>query len=150
MASEKSVIGGMLLAAICFAVMAQVIHTAGAFLAMSYYTDPAYFPVWSKLMMPANGAPPAEFFLLSIVFSFIEAIMFAGAYSVLMKAIPGKGTIMKGMNYGAILFLVAALPGTLSMSLLINLPVELLGMWAIENLVVLLLGGIIIAKLVKQ
>ncbi len=140
---------GIILSAIGFAIVAQVVHTAGAFLTMSYYTDPAYFPVWSKVMMPSNAAPGMEFYALSLAFGVAAALIYGGAYSVIMKAIPGKDAMCKGLNFGAMLFLIGSVPGSLGMYLLINLPAALIGMWAIENLVISLLGGIIIARMVK-
>ncbi len=35
----------ILLAGIAFAIIAYLIHTAGAIATMNYYQDPAYFPV---------------------------------------------------------------------------------------------------------
>jgi hypothetical protein len=137
------------LAAIVFTIVNQIVHTVGAMLTMDYYMDPNYFSVWSKLMMPAAGAPPAEFFFYSIGFGFIIALIYTYVYTVLKKAVPGADYVKKGLSYGALLFLIANIPGTLSMMLLLNLPLGLLVGWAIEGLVIALLGGIIIAKFLE-
>ncbi len=146
---QKKHYKAIIVSAIAIAIVAQVIHTLGAFATMSYYLDPAYFPVWSKIMMPGTGAPPATFFILTLAASFITRLIYAAAYSLLIKSIPGKTTIQKGLNYGLGLFLVSTLPYTLSLVLLINLPIALIVEWATESLAVSLLAGAIIAKLVK-
>jgi hypothetical protein len=132
---------------IAFAVISQVIHTIGALLSMSYYFDPNYFAVWSKLMMPAAGPPPPEFFIASVSFSFVVGAIFAYIYGLIKKSIAGKTAIEKGLKFGLILFLLGTLPGMISLYLLINLPLALIVMWTIEGLVVSLLAGIAIARI---
>ncbi|MEW6295364.1 MAG: hypothetical protein AB1467_03670 [Candidatus Diapherotrites archaeon] len=139
----------IIIAAIIFTVIGYIIHILGAMASMSYYLDPNYFAVWSKIMMPAAGPPPAEFTYYSIAFGFIAALLYAIVYSEIKKAVPGKDATEKGLNYGLILFLVAAIPSSLSMILLINLPAMLVVEWAIESLIIFLLGGMTIAKIVK-
>jgi len=149
MCIEKKYWKGILISAILFAIVAQVIHTIGAFASMGYYTDPAYFALWSKLMMPAAGAPPTEFFVLTLALALITALFYAGAYAMLMKSIPGKTYVKKGLVYGLLLFLVAIVPGYLSMALLINVPFALVAEWVLESLVALLIGSVVIAKFVQ-
>lgn len=137
------------LAALLMAVVGQVIHMLSAGLGMGYYSDPEYVGVWSPLMMPIpEEGPPAYFFYYSLLFGFISAGLFAVVYSVLQRAVPGRGRAAKGLAYGLLVFLVAGIPGMLSLYLLINLPVGLIGLWAVETLVVYLLGGMIVAGLV--
>ncbi len=135
----------ILLAAILFAVIAYIIHSIGAIVGMPFYTDPQYNGVWSNLMMPVAGPPPAEFAYTSFVFSLITGVMFALVYSVIGRCMVGKTIVVKGIFYGFLIFLVAGIPGALSLYLLINLPQTLIALWAFENLVVYLLGGITIA-----
>jgi hypothetical protein len=139
----------IIIAAIVFAIIAQVIHTIESMLTMDFYMDPAYFDVWSKLMMPTAGPPPAEFFVASIVSAVIIALIYAVTYDLINKSLPGKTDIKKGLQYGFLLFMLVQIPGLLGMWLLINLPALLLIYWAISSLVVLLIGGIAIAKIVK-
>ena len=138
-----------LFAAILFTIIGQIIHTAGAIATMDYYTDSSYYNVWSVFMMPSAGPPPALFYILSLAFGLISAFIYVYAYSVLRKAIPGKGYVKKGISYGALLFLVGTFPGSLMMLLLINLPIMLVISWAIEGLVVALVGSVVIARLVE-
>jgi hypothetical protein len=138
-----------LLAAALFTAVAQIVHTIGAVLSMGYYTDPAYFSVWSKVMMPAAGPPPAGFYLISIGFGFLTALIFVYMFDILKKSVPGKDYLRKGLSYGALLFLLATVPSSFSMLLLINLPFGLVASWAVEELVIMLAGGILMAKITE-
>ncbi len=51
---------GVAITAVAMTILAQIVHTLESILTMGYYTDPAYFQVWSKVMMPAAGPPPAS------------------------------------------------------------------------------------------
>ena len=136
-----------LLAAILFMIVAQVFHTIGAIATMGFYSDPSYLSVWSKIMMPSAGPPPAIFYYLSAGFGLITSMVYVYAYTVLKKAIPGKEYFRKGVSYGALLFLIGTFPGSLSMILLINIPVALVIEWALEGMVISMIGGILIARL---
>lgn len=136
-------------AGILFGIIAQIIHSIGAFLSMSYYTMPAYFSVWSKIMMPGPGAPPASFYLYSLLFSIIGGILVALVYGVVKNSVPGKTIAGKGLNYGVLVFLIGGIPGYLTLLLLINLPAALVLYWAVESLVVDLFGSIVLAWIMR-
>ncbi|MEM4245129.1 MAG: hypothetical protein QW404_02135 [Candidatus Nanoarchaeia archaeon] len=136
-------------AGILFAVLAQIIHTLGSWLTMGYYTDQNYFAVWSKLMMPTAGPPPQSFYLYSILFGIVGGILVAMVYGVVKNSIPGKTIAKKGLNYGLLVFLLAGVSCFLTMLLLINLPAQLILWWAVENLVTYLIGGMIIAWVMR-
>lgn len=139
----------IIIAAIVFAIIAQVMHMIESMLTMDYYMDEAYFGVWSKLMMPTAGPPPTEFYIASIVSGVIIALIYATAYDMLKGILPGKTDFKRGLQYGIMLFLLVQIPGLLGMYLLINLPAMLLVYWAIGSLVILLIGSIAIAKIVR-
>lgn len=141
---------GIAITAVAMTILAQIFHTVESILTMGYYLDPAYFQVWSKLMMPVAGPPPASFYIYSIVFALVGWFLFAFAYSKLGAAIKEKTEIRKGLKFGALIFLVAGLPGMLSLYLLINLPAGLIISWMVSSLVLYLAGGIISAKLIRQ
>jgi predicted neutral ceramidase superfamily lipid hydrolase len=137
----------ILISAVLFLAVSQIVHQLFAFAGMGYYTDPAYAGVWSKIMMPGPGAPPAEFYYLSIAVGFITALIYVVVYNKIRAAIPGKTLMNKGLNYGLwIIFILGTVPGYLAMYLLINLPAGLVALWAAESLVIALVGGIVIAK----
>lgn len=139
----------IIIAAIVFAIIAQVLHTVESMLTMDFYMDPEYFGVWSKLLMPTAGPPPAEFFYASVISSLIIALIYAVVYDVVKGSLPGKTFIKKGLQYGIILFMIVQIPGLLGMYLLVNLPTLLLVYWGISSLVISLIGGIVFAKIIK-
>jgi hypothetical protein len=141
--------GRIVLSGVIFAAISYVIHMLGALLDMGYYLDPNYFRVWSKIMMPTAGPPPMEFTLYSSLFSLIGGILFALVYYYVKDSIKLNGAVKKGLFYGLLVTLVAVIPGYLSLILLINLPLMLVVSWAVQGVIVNLLGGMITAKLIK-
>ncbi|MDO8741486.1 MAG: hypothetical protein Q7J54_08050 [Candidatus Woesearchaeota archaeon] len=138
----------ILLSGILFAIIAQIVHTIGAFLTMSYYTDANYFAIWSKLMMPSAAPPGWEFYAYAIGFSIITGILLSIVYVMVSCCFSGSA-FKKGALYGVLLFLAAGIPSALSLYLLISLPLALIISWAIGGLVAYLIGGIIIAAINK-
>jgi hypothetical protein len=116
---------------------------------MGYYTDPTYFSVWSKIMMPTAGPPPMEFYYYSLTFAFISGLFFIVVYSVIANGVPGKTFVKKGLIYGLLMWLVGGVSGSLAMVLLINLPVDLIAYWTVTGLIVDLIAGVAIAKIVE-
>ena len=140
---------GVLTVAVLMAIAAQIIHTVGAVLTMGYYVDPQYSSVWSKLMMPSAGPPPASFMVLSLIVGFITSLIFAWFYTVVRDSIPGDAPTNKGLNYGLMLYLVAGVPFIATNFLLINLPLGITVSWFFEGLLVYLIGGLLAARLLK-
>ena len=146
---QKNVNVKLVIAAIAYTIISQIIHMVDALLTMNFYLMPQYFSVWSKIMMPIAGPPPFSFYGLSILFAVITGAIFAFIYLTIMKAVPGKTKLQKGLAYGFILFLVNGIPGFLSLYLIVNLPTVLIIYWLIENLVIFLISGVVFAKLFK-
>jgi hypothetical protein len=140
---------GVLAVAIVYVIISQLVFMLGAFADMAYYMDPAYLSVWSKLMMPTAGPPPIEFTAISAVLSFVSSLLFALVYVVVKGSVPGKGWKNKGLMYGFLVFLIAGIPSTFSLLLLINLPVGLVLSWMLQGFVAYLLAGLVAAKLLK-
>ncbi len=138
----------IVLAGIVFAAIAQIVHTVEAFLTMSFYTDPVYYSVWSKLMMSNAGPPTADFYIYSIAFNVITGIIYVLVYEMVKKSLPGKTIVKQGLYFGFLLFLLG-IPMSLTMYLLINLPAMLLVYWAISGALVQFLGGVVIARIMK-
>jgi hypothetical protein len=139
----------IILAAIVFMIISQVIHTIESMATMDYYTDQTYFSVWSKIMMPNEGPPPAEFYYYSLIFAFVGGLIFTGVYTVVEKGIPGNTVVKKGIYYGLLVWLLAGITGSLAMVLLINLPIDLIVYWTVTSLIINLLAGVAIARIVK-
>ena len=136
-------------AAIVYMIISMVLRTVESMMTMDYYTNPDYFPVWSEIMMPGPGGPPTEFYYYSIIFAFIEGLIFAGVYTVIAKGVPGKTVVKKGINYGLLIWLLAGIPFSLGMVLLINLPIDLIAIWTVTSLIIYLIVGATTARIVK-
>ena len=146
---EKISFWRILGAGILYAIVAQVINTLGAFLSMGYYLMEEYFPVWSKVMMPVAGPPPSSFYAYSIGFGVLSGMLFALVYSVIKSGVPGRTAVKKGLVYGLLVFLVAGIPSSLMLYLLIYLPAGLIGIWSVSSLIAYLISGVIAAKICK-
>ncbi len=140
----KWILGGII-----FAVIAQLVHNLSAFFSMKFYLMPEYFSVWSKLMIPDAGPPPASFMWYALLFSFVAGLIFVFAYLFVKSSISVSGAVKKGFSYGCLVFLVGIVPFSLSLYLLINLPSALIWIWALESLIVYLINGMIVAALFK-
>ena len=138
----------IILAGIIFAIIAQTIHTIEASYTMDFYKDPTYYSVWSKIMMSAAGPPTTDFYIYSIVFNIIAGIIYAVIYEMIKKSLPGKTITKQGLYFGLLLFLLG-IPMSLTMYLLINLPTMLLVYWSISGLIIDLIGGFVIARIMK-
>lgn len=137
-----------IIAIVLSVVVAQIVHTAGAMMSMKYYMDPKLALFWSKIMMPSAGPPPASFFYWSLGLGIVSWLLIVIVYSVLRSAVPGKGAALKGLCFGFLIWLVSGLSGSFAMFLTINLPKYLIASWTIEELIILLINGMIIAALV--
>jgi len=138
----------IILAIIIVLIVAQALHFIEAQLTMDYYTDEAYFGVWSKIMMPEMGPPPASFMYYSVGFGLITWIFFVLVYYLLGSAVPGRKA-GRGVMYGLLMFLVGGIPGFLMLILLINLPLGIVFWWMGTGLIISLLNGLIVALIVK-
>lgn len=147
--TQKFPFGKIIITAIVCAVLGQIIHTIGAMITMSFYLDSNYFSVWSKIMMPGASAPPLSFTLISLGFALINGLIFASVYAVLKNSVPGRTLAKKGLIYGLLVFLLAGITTSLTLILLINLPIALLIYWAFESLMIYLLMGLITTKIIK-
>ena len=85
----------------------------------------------------------------TIAYRIATARMRGLVYRVIKGSVPGKGWKNKGLMYGFLIFMVAGIPTTMMLYLLINLPVGLLLSWMLQSLVVYLIMGLVAAKLVK-
>ena len=138
-AAKPIIIGGIL-----FAVASQIILMGEMIATMDIYMMPEYFPVWSKLMMPDMGPPPAIFYAISISVSIGLALLYSTIFHILRDGIPGTG-VRKGLNYGILIFLLSSLPSMLGMWMLINLPVKFFIAGLVFGIIHYLIGGVVIS-----
>lgn len=139
----------IVIAIVAIVIVSQIVHMVSATATMGFYMDPAYTQVWSNIMMPTAGPPPATFYYYSILFTVITAMFFTMVYSMIGCCVPGKTLINRGLTYGLLIFLVGGLPSMLTTYLIINIPAGLAAYWAVEILAINLIGGMIVAKLIK-
>ena len=139
----------VLLCGFIFAVIAEIIYSVGSFLTMGYYTDPNYLAVWSKIMMPNAGPPPALFFVYSFIFSIIGGVLIALVYAMVESALKQKSVWQKGAMYGLLISLVGVIPGNMVLPLMVNVPWGMATSWAAEGLIINLIAGACIARIMK-
>ena len=149
MREGRAGIGRVLLAAVLFMIMSQVVRTVGAFGAMGFYEDPEYFGVWSKLMMPEPGPPPPEFMCTGVAFGFITGLLFALVYRAVRPGVAGETPAAKGLMFGWLVFVVAGIPAALGTYLTLNVPATLILVWTAEGFLINLLGGLITGAIVR-
>jgi hypothetical protein len=137
-AAKPVIIGGIL-----FALASQAILMIEVIATMDIYLMPEYFPVWSNLMMPDMGPPPAIFYAISISTSIGLALLYSQVFHIIRAGIPGTG-IRKGVNYGLLLFFLSSVPSLLGMAMLINLPLKFFTAGFLFGFVHYLIGGAII------
>ncbi|HUT21955.1 MAG TPA: hypothetical protein VMX18_00940 [Candidatus Bipolaricaulota bacterium] len=136
-----------LLAVIIMVIVAELIQTVIAQFSMSYYMDEAYFGLWSKLMMPEAGPPPASFMVYSVLSQLASAIIAVFVFYLLGSAVPGSGA-KRGLLFGLLMFLVAGISSMLTFVLLLNIPFGLIMWWTLASLLIFLISGLFIGLLV--
>ncbi len=136
-------------AMIVLTIVSQIIHTIEASLTMGYYLLAEYLPVWSKIMMPVAGPPPMSFYIFSLGFGIVTWALFVMVYSAVGCCLPGKTEFNRGMVFGLLVFFVGTVPGALSLVLLVNLPMGLIGSWLVSGLVINLINGGLVSKIMK-
>jgi len=138
----------VLLASVIFTVISFVIHQIEALLTMKYYLMPQYFGVWSKVMMPSNGPPPASFMITSLIFTFVTGVSITFIYYYLKDHLPVEKR--KRIFYFADLMLGTYLVFfTLPAYLMFNVPTALLIIWFFTSFVILTAGSWVIVKIIK-
>ena len=131
-----------------FTVISFVIRQVEALLTMGYYTDPQYFGLWSKLMMPSNGPPPAEFMITSLVFTFVTGVSLALIYYYLRKHLP-ENKKQRIFYFADLMVAMSFLFFTLPAYLMFNIPVGILVSWFIASFIILLSASFIFVKIIK-
>jgi len=138
----------VLLASVIFTVISFVIHQIEAMLTMKYYLMPQYFGVWSKVMMPSNGPPPASFMITSLIFTFVTGVSITFIYYYLKDHLPVEKR--KRIFYFADLMLGTYFVFfTLPTYLMFNVPNALLIIWFFTSFIILTLGSWVMVKIIK-
>ncbi len=140
--------GKLLLSAAIFTVISYVIHMIEAMLTIKYYMMPQYFGLWSRLMMPTAGPPPAAFTITSIVFAFVTGISVGLIYYYLRDHLPPVG-FKRAFYFADLLIATGFIFFTLPAYLMFNVPVGILVSWFISSFVILTAGSWVIVKIIK-
>jgi MFS family permease len=138
----------VILSALIFTVIAFIVRQIEAILTMKYYTLPAYFGVWSKLMMPEAGPPPLSFMMTSFVFIFATGLSLALVYVYLREFLP-KEERRRMLTFTDLLVGLSIVLFTLPVYLLFNVPVQLLLSWFISFFVIIFAGSYVFVKVIK-
>jgi len=140
--------GSVFVCGLIYTVIATIVHQIEAFLMMDYYTMPAYFGVWSKLMMPSKGPPPMEFFLVSLIITFVSGVSLALIYYYVRDILPKKFWL-RVTFFADLMVATSFIFSTLPMYVLINLPMQLLISWFISGFIILVAASYTFVKLIK-
>jgi hypothetical protein len=138
----------VLLVSIIFTVISFVIHQIEAILTMKYYVMPQYFGVWSKLMMPSNGPPPASFMITSLIFTFVTGISITLIYYYLKDHLP-TGWKKRVFYFADLMIATYFVFFTLPVYLMFNVPVGLLVSWFISTFVIVTIASWMLVKIIK-
>ncbi len=138
----------ILFVSIIFTVISFIIRQIEAMLTIKYYMMPQYFGVWSKLMMPSAGPPPASFMITSIIFTFVTGISISLIYYYLRDHLPPVG-FKRAFYFADVLIGTSFVFFTLPVYLMFNVPVGLLIFWFISTFIILTAGSWVLVKIVK-
>lgn len=138
----------VLLAGFVYLIIATIVRQIEAALTMSYYTKPAYFGVWSKVMMPTAGPPPPSFMILSLLFTFITGLSLAVVFDFVKGLLP-KDYWSKICCFTSLVVWLMVLFFTLPVYLLLNVPLMLLIWWFASSVVIVFLGTVVFVKVIK-
>lgn len=136
------------LSGLIYTILATIVHEIEAFIMIGQYTNPAYFGVWSKFMMPVAGPPPASFFITSTVLTFVSGISLAVVYYYVKEMLPKKN-MQRTFFFADILIGLSFVFFTLPAYLMFNIPPALLVSWFVSSFVILVAASYINVRIIK-
>lgn len=140
--------GKIFLVSFLLLVVEMVIRNIEAVATMNFYLDPQYFSVWSKAMMPKEGPPPAEFFVLSAAFTLLSAMVLACVYECIKSSLE-KDYWKRVLGFTKLMAGLTLVFAYLPMYLMINLPVALLISWFLTSVLITFIGAMMFVKILK-
>lgn len=141
--------GKVLLLGFLFTIISVVVRQVEMSLTMGYYTDPRYFGVWSRLMMPVAGPPPAEFFIISTIATFFTGIAITIIYYYLKEYLP-KGYYHRSFFFADLLVATSFVFFTLPTLLLFNVPWSLVAIWFVSSFITIVVNSLLVVKVVGK
>lgn len=130
-----------------YLVVASIVQQIEVAFTMDYYKNPAYSGLWSRLMMPAAGPPPAIFFVISLTFTYITGCTLAAVFDFTRTL--SKTYWLRVVNFTDIVVGLSIVLTSFPMYLLFNVPVALLAWWLGATFVTTFVSAMIFAKLMK-
>lgn len=140
--------GKVLTVGIFYTVFATIIHQIETIVSLKYYMMPQYFGVWSRLMMPKAGPPPAEFFITSTILTFTTGLSLCLVYYYIREMLP-KNSRDRVLLFADLMIGLQFIFFTLPVFLLFNLPFALLISWFISNFFILVATSFLCVKIIK-
>jgi len=138
----------VLLSGFIYLVIAAIVRQIEAIITMNYYKMPAYFGLWSKVMMPKAGHPPLKFFLISFLFSLLTGITLAVLYEIIKEKLEKKYW-MRILNFTLLTAWLSLIFFTLPVYLIFNAPIALILCWFVSATVIFFLATIVFTKILK-
>lgn len=139
--------GKVLLVGVLYTVISTVIRQIEAIVTMKYYVDPRYVGLWSKVMMPKAGPPPAEFMIMSVIFSLTAGVSITLIYYYLKDLLP-KRVAKRIFLFADLMIATSFVFFTLPVYLLFNVPAMLLVSWFVSGFLILTATAAVIVKIV--
>ena len=139
--------GKALLVGLLYTVFAAVVRQVETALTMPYYLDPTHFGLWSRMMMPKAGPPPAEFMIMSVVFTFATGISIAVIYYYLKTMLP-KHFLRRVFFFADLMIGFSFIFFTLPVYLLFNVPLGLLVSWFVSTFIILVFASFLCVKII--
>jgi hypothetical protein len=145
---KKAKWGKILISGIVYTIIAFIIRQLEAVITMKYYLMPQYFGLWSKIMMPNASPPPADFFLISLVFTFVSGVSLAIVYSYLRNILP-KDFWKRSLFFADLMIGTSFIFFTLPSFLMFNVPLALLISWFVSSFIILVVTSFVFVKLIN-
>jgi len=140
--------GKVILAGLIYFIIALIARQVDIIFTVNYFKMPAYFGVWSKLLMPGTGPPPLKFYIVSILFSLLAGLTIAFVFEIIKEKL-AVGYWKKVFEFTCLTILLNIVSFSLPVYLLFNVPIGLLLSWLVTNIVVIFLSTLAFAKILK-
>lgn len=105
--------------------------------------------IWKWTPDTSLSSMPISWLIFLIVGNTILAILYALAYAIFYKGIPGEG-IKKGLVFGLVLWPIGVLAPMFSMYVMLNIARGAVIYFSLQGLVECLVYGIVIASIYKE
>ena len=130
-----------------YLIIASVVQQTEVAFTMDYYKNPVYAALWSHLMMPVAGPPPAAFFIISLAFTFVTGCTLAAIFDFMRPL--SKTYWSRVINFTDIVVGLSIVLTTFPLYLLFNVPLGLLVWWLVASFISTLISAMVFGKIMK-